>query len=43
MPEGLNGARRNKSEDDITAEVLARFSETPDLRLREIMLSLIKH
>jgi hydroxyquinol 1,2-dioxygenase len=43
MPEGLNGARRNKSEDDITAEVLARFSETPDPRLREITLSLIKH
>jgi catechol 1,2-dioxygenase len=35
--------RRNKTEDDITAEVLARFSETPDPRLRRIMLSLIGH
>jgi hydroxyquinol 1,2-dioxygenase len=43
MPDGQNGARRNKTEDDITAEVLARFSETPDPRLREIMLGLIKH
>jgi hydroxyquinol 1,2-dioxygenase len=34
---------RNKSEDDITAEVLARFSATPDLRLRRIMVSLISH
>src|SRR5438045_9352353 len=38
-----NGARRNKSEDDITAEVLARFSGTQDPRLRQIMLSLINH
>src|SRR5258708_22253567 len=38
-----NGARRNKSEDDLTAEVLARFSGTQDPRLREIMLSLISH
>src|SRR5947199_6528045 len=38
-----NGARRNKSEDDITAEVVARFSATPDPRLRQIMLSLIGH
>jgi hydroxyquinol 1,2-dioxygenase len=43
MPEGQNGARRNKTEADITAEVLARFSATPDPRLREIMLSLISH
>ena len=43
MPDGLNGARRNKTDDDITAEVLARFSETPDPRLREIMLALIRH
>jgi hydroxyquinol 1,2-dioxygenase len=43
MPEGQNGARRNKSEADITAEVLARFSATPDPRLRQIMLSLISH
>ena len=47
MPEtsanGPNGARRNKTEDDITAEVLARFSGTADPRLRQIMLSLINH
>jgi hydroxyquinol 1,2-dioxygenase len=34
---------RNKTEDDITAEVLARFADTPDPRLRQIMLGLIKH
>ena len=34
---------RNKTEDDITAEVLQRFAETPDPRLRQIMLGLIKH
>ncbi len=34
---------RNKNEDDITAEVLARFAATPDPRLRRIMLSLISH
>jgi catechol 1,2-dioxygenase len=34
---------RNKTEDDITAEVLERFSATADPRLREIMLSLIGH
>ena len=34
---------RNKTEDDITAEVLQRFAQTPDPRLREIMLSLIGH
>ncbi len=33
----------HKTEDDITAEVLARFSATPDPRLRQIMLSLISH
>ncbi|MGE5271201.1 MAG: intradiol ring-cleavage dioxygenase [Thiohalocapsa sp.] len=38
-----NPTRRNKSEDDITAETLARFAETPDPRLRRIMLSLIGH
>ena len=36
-------AQRNKTGDDITAEVLQRFAETPDLRLRQIMLGLIKH
>jgi hydroxyquinol 1,2-dioxygenase len=34
---------RNKTEDDITAEVLAGFAATPDPRLREIMLALIRH
>jgi hydroxyquinol 1,2-dioxygenase len=34
---------RHKSEDDITAEVLERFAQTPQPRLREIMLSLIRH
>src|SRR5256886_3653872 len=43
MPDGQSEARRNKSEDDITAEVLARFSATPDPRLRRIMLGLISH
>jgi hydroxyquinol 1,2-dioxygenase len=43
MPEGQNGAPRAKTEDDITAEVLARFSATQDPRLRQIMLSLISH
>jgi len=43
MPEGQTDLGRNKTEDDITAEVLARFAATPDPRLREIMLGLIKH
>src|SRR5204863_5157842 len=43
MRDGQNGATRNKTEEDITAEVLARFSATPDPRLRQIMLSLIGH
>jgi hydroxyquinol 1,2-dioxygenase len=43
MPEGSNEVRRNKTADDITAEVLARFSATPDPRLRQIMTSLISH
>src|SRR6202165_777792 len=43
MPDGQTEAPRNKSEDDITAEVLARFAATPDPRLRRIMLSLIGH
>ena len=41
-PDG-GAARANKTEDDITAEVLERFSATPDPRLRQIMLSLISH
>ena len=36
-------AQRNTTEDDITAEVLQRFAETPDQRLRQIMLGLVKH
>lgn len=43
MPGGQRDMRRNKTEDDITAEVLARFAATPDPRLRQIMLSLIGH
>src|SRR5947209_19918842 len=39
----MNWDRRNKTEDDVTAEVLSRFSGTQDPRLREIMLSLISH
>src|SRR6266581_8648280 len=35
--------QRNKTEDDITAEALQRFSQTPDPRLRQIMLGLIRH
>jgi catechol 1,2-dioxygenase len=43
MPDRQNGARRNTTEGDITAEVIERFGDTPDPRLREIMLGLIKH
>jgi hydroxyquinol 1,2-dioxygenase len=43
MPDGQSDIMRNKSEDDITAEVLARFAETPEPRLKRIMLSLIGH
>src|SRR5205085_2304994 len=43
MADGQNGAARNKTEEDLTAEVSARFSGTQDPRLREIMLSLISH
>src|ERR1700756_4834224 len=35
--------QHNKSEDDITAEALQRFAQTPDPRLRRIMLGLVKH
>jgi hydroxyquinol 1,2-dioxygenase len=35
--------RTNTTEDDITAEVLQRFAQTPEPRLRQIMLGLIKH
>ncbi len=34
---------RFTTEDDITAEVVRRFENTPDPRLREIMLSLTRH
>jgi hydroxyquinol 1,2-dioxygenase len=43
MPDDRSDRRRNKSEDEITAEVLARFAEAKDPRLRQIMLSLIGH
>jgi hydroxyquinol 1,2-dioxygenase len=43
MPDGQDTLRRSTTEDDITAAVLARFSATSDLRLRQIMLSLITH
>jgi hydroxyquinol 1,2-dioxygenase len=33
----------NKTEADITAEVLQRFAQTPDPRLRQIMLGLVNH
>jgi protocatechuate 3,4-dioxygenase beta subunit len=36
-------AHTNTTEDDITAEVLQRFAQTPEPRLRQIMLGLIKH
>jgi hydroxyquinol 1,2-dioxygenase len=41
MP-GTN-THRTTTEDDITAEVLRRFDSTPDARLREIMLALVRH
>lgn len=43
MPDGQDKIRRSTTEDDITAAVLARFSATPDPRLKQIMLALIKH
>jgi hydroxyquinol 1,2-dioxygenase len=43
MADDMSGMGRNKTEDDITAEVLARFAQTEDPRLRKIMLSLIGH
>jgi len=35
--------QRNKTEADITAEVLQRFAQTSDPRLRQIMLGLVNH
>jgi hydroxyquinol 1,2-dioxygenase len=43
MPDGQEKMRRSTTEDDITAAVLARFAATPDPRLKQIMLALIKH
>jgi protocatechuate 3,4-dioxygenase beta subunit len=43
MPDGQGDIRRNTTEDDITAAVLARFAGTQDPRLKQIMLSLISH
>jgi hydroxyquinol 1,2-dioxygenase len=43
MPDGRDKIARSTTEDDITAAVLARFSATPDPRLRRIMLGLIGH
>src|SRR6202030_4092151 len=43
MPDGQEKIRRSTTEVDITASVLARFAATPDPRLRQIMLGLIKH
>src|SRR5271170_4234298 len=43
MPDGQDKSRRSTTEDDITAAVLARFAATPDPRLKQIMLGLIKH
>ena len=36
-------ARRPTTEDDITVEVLRRIEATPDPRLREIMVALVRH
>lgn len=36
-------APRNKTEDDITAEVLERLAGTADPRLRRVMLALVRH
>ena len=41
MPTTIN--RGPTTEDDITAEVLRRLESTPDARLREIMLALVRH
>src|ERR1700681_3514248 len=43
MPDGQEKIRRSTTEDNITATVLTRFAATPDPRLRQIMLGLIKH
>ncbi len=43
MPVAPGSAKHNTTEADITAEVLRRFAATPDPRLRQIMLALVKH
>ena len=39
----MTAEKRVKTEDEITDEVLRRFDATTDVRLREIMQSLVKH
>ena len=39
----ITSTHRSTTEEDITAEVLRRFESTPDARLREIMLALVRH
>ena len=39
----ITSTPRSTTEDDITAEALRRFEGTPDTRLREIMLALVRH
>src|SRR5881397_1428739 len=39
----ITSTHRSTTEEDITAEVLRRFDSTPDARLREIMLALVRH
>jgi hydroxyquinol 1,2-dioxygenase len=39
----ITSTPRSTTEDDITAEALRRFESTPDTRLREIMLALVRH
>jgi hydroxyquinol 1,2-dioxygenase len=39
----MTKAPTTTTEDDITSEALRRFDGTPDPRLREIMLSLVRH
>lgn len=39
----IDSGARTKTEDDITNEVLRRFDDTQDPRLRQIMQSLVKH
>src|SRR5207253_5680923 len=39
----ITSTHRSTTEEGITAEVLRRFESTPDARLREIMLALVRH